>query len=427
MIENNIETYLELLTGLHGGEGNFVIASSDHTILYSISKQVFTGTGLTDRQYDVMKLKLLSYADQFTANNYDVVSAVENTRIPIRQIDRSRWIKIIPKADVDNVLFSSELYGGFFIAVRFTFQKKLISALEKISVNPEYYDKLNKVQYFDYDDKLFYKIMTAFKDSNFEADADVQERYNKLQMINDNKDNFIPGIYGLKLKNLHNKAINYMITDIGDEPNTNNLALYKDRSHLFGITHFDEDELNISVDKLTSLSQRIVKRKHTQILVNSDEHTIDRLAESILELNRYPILVCLNDISDLENLQKLHYSFKNIFNNEDSCVLYRKETTSKQNTEFNQYIKDNNLNNILDINSKIVYTNINKMSKTLLKSKWKPSAVLIMDSVRSPTTTKAYLAELDLVIHYDTDVSPFLKYNGSKYNGVDLTHHIERI
>ena len=80
-----------------------------------------------------------------------------------------------------------------------------------------------------------------------------------------------------------------------------------------------------------------------------------------------------------------------------------------ENKKFNQYIKDNNLNNLLAINSKIVYTNVNKMSKTLLKSSWRPQAAILIGSIRS-TKIDAYLQELDLVIHYDTDISPFKKY-----------------
>jgi hypothetical protein len=49
------------------------------------------------------------------------------------------------------------------------------------------------------------------------------------------------------------------------------------------------------------------------------------------------------------------------------------------------------------------------MSKTLLKSSWRPQAAILMGSMRS-TKIDAYLQELDLVIHYDTDISPFKKY-----------------
>ena len=397
MTEKTIESYLELLTGL-AGNNTFTMQSSDRTILNSIARQVHKGVGLTDRQYEVVKEKLLSYADQFIALEYPIHDAVKNTRIPIRQIDRARWIR--------TAIIKDQLYIG----VRFTFNKRLISALEALYNIEEkgLYDKVEKIHYFIFNEINLHKVISELKEKSFEIDSELQERYNLLEMMHNNKNNYIPGIYGLKLQNLHAKAIDYMISSIG-EPDIDNLAIYKDRDQLFGIKHFDTDDLNVSINKLTTLSQKIVKRTRPHILVNSREYTFDRLAESMLELNRYPLLIVLNDDTDFSSLQTVHYSFRNIFSNDDFCTLYRKENDVAENIEFNQYIKDNNLNNLLAINSKIVYTSINKMSKTLLKSSWRPQAAILMGSMRS-TKIDAYLQELDLVIHYDTDISPFKKY-----------------
>jgi hypothetical protein len=397
MTEKTIESYLELLTGL-AGNNTFTMQSSDRTILNSIARQVHKGVGLTDRQYEVVKEKLLSYADQFIALEYPIHDAVKNTRIPIRQIDRARWIR--------TAIIKDQLYIG----VRFTFNKRLISALEALYNIEEkgLYDKVEKIHYFIFNEINLHKVISELKEKSFEIDSELQERYNLLEMMHNNKNNYIPGIYGLKLQNLHAKAIDYMISSIG-EPDIDNLAIYKDRDQLFGIKHFDTDDLNNSINKLTTLSQKIVKRTRPHILVNSSEYTFDRLAESMLELNRYPLLIVLNDDTDFSSLQTVHYSFRNIFSNDDFCTLYRKENDVAENIEFNQYIKDNNLNNPLAINSKIVYTSINKMSKTLLKSSWRPQAAILMGSMRS-TKIDAYLQELDLVIHYDTDISPFKKY-----------------
>ena len=56
-------------------------------------------------------------------------------------------------------------------------------------------------------------------------------------MMNNNKKNYVPGIYSLKLKNLHAKAIDYAISTIGS-PDVDNLAMYKDRDQLLGIDTF---------------------------------------------------------------------------------------------------------------------------------------------------------------------------------------------
>ena len=96
-----------------------------------------------------------------------------------------------------------------------------------------------------------------------------------------------------------------------------------------------------------------------------------------------------------------------IFSDDSFCTLYRKDNNNQENIAFNQYIKDNKLNNSLDYNSKVVYTTINKMSKTIIKSNWKPQAAILMGSVRQNPSISAYLSEVDLVIHYDTDLTPW--------------------
>ena len=402
-----IEDCIEALAGTHEHiVCSKEIESSDKGLIYSLARQTVRGTAYTDRQRELAISKATHYKSILEEVDIDVTTSVTQLRMPLRSIDRSRWIKL--KNQMQSLIpFNNP--DEQYIAVRFSFQKKLISALENINSKPIHYDKINKTHYFEYNERTLHNVVSALTNKGFEIQPELQERYEILEMMNNNKKNYVPGIYSLKLKNLHAKAIDYAISTIGS-PDVDNLAMYKDRDQLLGITHFDEDDLNNSIRKLTTLSQKIVKRKSSNILINSDEHVFDRVAESILELNRYPLLVVLNDESELENLQKVHQSFRNIFSNDDFCSLYRKENISPGNTEFNEYIKQNKLNNSLAIKSKVVYTSINKMSKVMLKSEWRPQAAILMGSRRS-TKVDQFLQELDLVIHYDTDVSPFRKFS----------------
>ena len=402
-----IEDCIEALAGTHEHiVCSKEIESSDKGLIYSLARQTVRGTAYTDRQCELAISKATHYKSILEEVDIDVTTSVTQLRMPLRSIDRSRWIKL--KNQMQSLITFNNP-DEQYIAVRFSFQKKLISALENINSKPIHYDKINKTHYFEYNERTLHNVVSALTNKGFEIQPELQERYEILEMMNNNKKNYVPGIYSLKLKNLHAKAIDYAISTIGS-PDVDNLAMYKDRDQLLGITHFDEDDLNNSIRKLTTLSQKIVKRKSSNILINSDEHVFDRVAESILELNRYPLLVVLNDETELENLQKVHQSFRNIFSNDDFCSLYRKENISPGNTEFNEYIKQNKLNNSLAIKSKVVYTSINKMSKVMLKSEWRPQAAILMGSRRS-TKVDQFLQELDLVIHYDTDVSPFRKFS----------------
>ena len=402
-----IEDCIEALAGTHEHiVCSKEIESSDKGLIYSLARQTVNGTAYTDRQHELAISKATHYKSILEEVDIDVTTSVTQLRMPLRSIDRSRWIKL---KNIEQSLITFNKPEEQYIAVRFSFQKKLISALENINSKPIHYDKINKTHYFEYNERTLHNVVSALTNKGIEIQPELQERYEILEMMNNNKKNYVPGIYSLKLKNLHAKAIDYAISTIGS-PDVDNLAMYKDRDQLLGITHFDEDDLNNSIRKLTTLSQKIVKRTSSNILINSDEHVFDRVAESILELNRYPLLVVLNDETELENLQKVHQSFRNIFSNDDFCSLYRKENISPGNTEFNEYIKQNKLNNSLAIKSKVVYTSINKMSKVMLKSEWRPQAAILMGSRRS-TKVDQFLQELDLVIHYDTDVSPFRKFS----------------
>tara|TARA_B110000977_G_scaffold192118_1_gene265210 strand:- start:657 stop:1886 length:1230 start_codon:yes stop_codon:yes gene_type:complete len=395
-----IEDYIEILAGIQdtiSGSNNFVIDRSDYNLVTSLARQTFRGIPLTDRQYELTKQKLLDYKTQFESNNIlDIEINFNNLRMPLRSIDRSRWVKIVDFED------------DSYIGVRFTFNKKLISALEVLGSIEEknLYNNEEKIHFYTLTEINLYKIINVLLDKNFEIQHELTEKYETLKEMKSNKNSYIPGIYSLKLKNVHSKAFDYAISTIG-EPDVNNLALYKDRSQLFGIKHFDDDDLNNSISKLTELSQKIVKRSSTSVLVNSSVYNFDKVAETLLELNRYPLLVLLNDAEDYDNMQKVYHSFRNIFSDDSFCTLYRKDNNNQENIAFNQYIKDNKLNNSLDYNSKVVYTTINKMSKTIIKSNWKPQAAILMGSVRQNPSISAYLSEVDLVIHYDTDLTPW--------------------
>lgn len=400
----NIEDYLETLCNFQNNKGSipFKIESTDYNLILSLGRQTLRGIGLTDRQYELVKNKLLFYKPQFEANGYENLEVdFNNLRLPIRSIDRSRWIKIC------------EIDDQKYIGVRFSFNKKLISALEQLSAleDRRLFDKQNKVKYFNYNEYNIFKILTLLKEKNFEVEKSLQEKYEILEMMDKNKKDYIPGIYGFKLKNMHNNAINFCISSIG-EPTIDNLAQYADRNAVLGIEHFDTNDLNISINKLTTLSQKIVRRKHNHVLIDPNVFSFDRVAETILELNRYPLLVVLNDKTDNEDIHTVYESFKNIFSNESFCTLYRKDNTSEENIEFNQYVKENYLNNSLAFDSKIVYTNVNKMSKILLQSDWTPQCAIFMGSHRT-SKLNVYLDELDLVIHYDDNPSPFYSYGSS--------------
>ena len=135
-----VEDYIELLTGFQGS-ADITLDSSDHSLMFSFAKQISNSIPFTDRQCDLAKTKISYYKEQLEKNNYEV-NDLSQLRMPLRSIDRSRWIKIVELND-------NELWIG----IRFIFQKKLILQLDKLKrlmsdSQDAFYDKEYKIHYF---------------------------------------------------------------------------------------------------------------------------------------------------------------------------------------------------------------------------------------------------------------------------------------
>jgi len=198
---HSIEDCLELITGIKNHNLNFEIKSDDKTIIYSIARQVFKGTALTDRQYNLMKDKLLGYKDQFDSNNIDNLETVlEKTRIPLRQIDRSQYIKIVDHPE--NVGYQSDNKDKF-VKIRFPFKKSYIVKINKINDVEDYYHKKGSHEhFFCYNEINVFNLMSEFENCNFEIDEDIKINYRKICEIKNQPEKFSPGVFDQELKNV---------------------------------------------------------------------------------------------------------------------------------------------------------------------------------------------------------------------------------
>ena len=398
MKQETAEDLIEIISGMTQGKFVFEIQNTDRNLMFSLGKQCLRQIPFTDRQYELAKRKILDYKDQFEANGIDgVEEKMNNLRQPLRSIDRSKTISLVEQNDQT------------MIAVRFPFAKNMIKYIEILNSihKNKGYDKANKTHFITPTEKNIYRLIGNFQKANFEIDESLQEQYGKLLEMKENKNEYVPGVYGLQLKNLHSRAFDYAISSIG-QPSIENLALYKDRQDILGIDYFDEDDLAHSVSKLQPLTKKIINRSKQNILVNSSKYTVDNVVESVLELHRFPLLVIIPDNDDsTECLQDVYECFKGIVLDESCTVMFRKDNKNQIDRSFNTFVKQKNLNNSLAKNSKIVYISNNKIPKPLLISDWRPSAVLMYGSTRTNMKLDAYVSECDLVIHYDSDRTPF--------------------
>ena len=370
-----IEDCLSLLTGIIIPKPSFpkeqdfgyVIKSSDASILKSIAKQLSKGIALTDRQHALVKRKLIDHTNEFTKNGVDLNSCIDNLKYPLREIDRSHWLKILTYNDED------------WLAIRFPFSKKIIDriqelqSLQSIPLNkkPPYKDHTH---FFAFTPKNIFSLMQIAKkfDTKFSVHTEIKDIYAELLDYADNEDQYVPGIYNNNITNLPEAACKYLIQDVG-KCNDKTLCLYYDRRHLYGLKHFDKDKVKLSMERKTPLTIKIMKRDTATVLIPSNKYRFKEIVDSIIELKRVPFVLVISPKNAAEQLESTHSVLKNYFDDKDMSVLFRLEDKSNP---FNKYIWKNKLNNSVAKNTKIVYISSNKLPKPLLKADFIPKMVL---------------------------------------------------
>ena len=405
MLKENltIEDCLELLAGLKSS-AKMEIISSDYTILSSIARQVHKGVGLTDKQYQLCKTKLIeSYTQQFLKMDIDINLAVEKTRLPLRIIDRRKFIRLVTIEDLalleNNVIYEHNKNVQWF-CVRFPFSKKLISEIDSCVVDRRtyYHGKGTHAHFFIANERNVFSVIDTFKDKDFVVDDQLTEYYNKILDIKNNPDNYIPTIENCKLLNVSDKVRQIAENELG-LLTEETLPFYIDRKRRYGIDRI-KDPFNAN-----TLAAQIATRKDVDFLSRPSDSDLNRLIESINQLKRYPLLVIVDDKNAEQQVYETYNVFRHLVDTKDQSVLFR--LSNEVGASFNEYVKENNLNNWVDNNTKIVYISNEKLPKLLVSGKWKPSAALVFGSFPSRYSDAYITSHCDLIIYRDESMSMF--------------------
>lgn len=387
----NIEDCLEILAGLRAVDQEFIIEKPDHTIVTSIARQVFKGTALTDRQYNLMKEKLVAYSNQFAAAGYtEFENALSQTRQSLRSIDRRKYIKIVNNT----------------IEVRFPFNKSTISLIHEFSnTAPGYHHiKGSHVHSYEYTETNVLNLLDRFLQKEFEIDEQLLEDYKKIKYISENKQDFLSGIFDNQLRNIHVNLEPVIQNDLGNLSSSNYIH-FVDRRFKYGL------EVTL-IKEPSTLTERVSNRHGAEYQSKPSKETLASILGTLQELDRFPILVVLDPAEAERQLHETANYFRDIVEASQQSVLFREDGTD---SGFNQLIHDRKLNNWVDADTKIVYINKGKLPKLLLKTEWTPSAAFSFTSAMDRFVNNYIGFNCDLIVYREENMSPFRRY--SNYYG----------
>lgn len=406
---HTIEDCLEALMGFSAAYSpTFKISPLDTTVFFSMAKQLSKSVALTDRQYELLSGRLSDtyYADQFvstsfTIDNYKAV--LKNTRYPLREIDRSKYIKLVDKPPECPRLTRHEkapMSNIPWIKIGFPFTKKTIAFVNDLAKETNNYVHLTgeRDHYFKCEEDIAYRIVSAFKEKGYEIDEDLIDYYEKLCQIDENRSEYTLQVLDGELKNFHPLTEEHLLETLG-KPSVENIVRYRDNSLIFGIQYTDRELLNTALEGVSPLTQKIVERTSPQVLIKPDEWDLDKISDALLELDRFPLLVVVSPENALKDVKDVYESLKGKARSEEISVLFRLDNDT--NAKFNNFVKNNHINSPISKNTKIAVIGKDKLPKPLLKAGWYPRSVLRVGSTRIQPKIDQWIYDCDLVIHYD--------------------------
>lgn len=389
-VANTIEDLLEILAGLQG-QAKMQIESSDATIMHSVARQTFKGTALTDRQFALMQEKLQSYKTQFTALDYNFDRAVETLRLPLRSIDRSRYIKVV---DYPNDIPYNADESEKFIAIRFPFKKSDIALINEISSTDGYYhSKGSHEHYFTFTENNLERIGDRFFNKDFVVDKLLKQKYVDIKNIVNNPNNYLPYFENNEIKNVRDN-----LKKIIDQETNGDLLKVYDRKFRYCLEH-----INYTISN-NSLEEQIASRSDITYHSKPSVESTHDILSALYNLDRFPMLVVLEQNKSEEQIYEIVNFFRDLIPASQQSVLFREE---EKESGFNQLIHDRKLNNWVDTNTKIVYINNLKVPKVLLETDWKPICAFEYNSNNNRNVQTYVKNNCDLVIYREETISPF--------------------
>ena len=364
------------------------LAPRDRSILFSIASQLKKPTplALTQKQAD-LAIKIIK-------DNIGLYQKIENLSFlldnpifkwPFRVIDTARTISRIDD----------------YIAIRYPFDHQVNKLLDKIP-GRKTYDQNYRCHLFALTESNLIAIVDDFSPHGFHVDNELLTWCHEIREILNSPQKYVPSAVleddRISLINCSRNVIEFF-----NSKKKNNVVTDSFLAKTMGI-HLTPDLLKrVSEEKIDSLTKSIINTSGNKfsITVGDSAYNKFNIANMLSDANAYPIIISMNDDDTLltEFRQWMIALNKAKTDNSEIAVLFR----SDKNVDFNQTIKNEHLNNLVDEDTKIVFIK-HKIPKILYKLDFKPK-VIICNSLYYAHFSCQKMVESHPFILYYTDQS----------------------
>ena len=310
-----------------------------------------------------------------------------------RQIEQVKKFYITKNAEQDLVLFIELTYSHEIRKILQNLGQKLDNLVATSS---------QKIWTCDLTEKNIVGLVENLSQRDFTIDEVIKNHYTTIKSWSENevRNQFL-------ITNMTNTNFHKAITDdlgIATEIDQN---IITDRSMRY--QYFTENAKNHG----ETLTEVIASRSRSRIWIDKNQHSLNEVVASLVELKRLPMLVVFDTIVNnkyLENMEFLSDALKKngIF---DGVGIYFRLPNDDMGKKFNNFIAEHKYNQQLDETSKVAGVMSGKIPKFFLKNAWKPLSVITLGTKMGLRhgKTSVYVNCCDCIVEWSEDDTMFDK------------------
>ena len=351
------------------------LPARDRSILFSMASQLKKPLALTEKQA-TLAVKIINENKHLYERIDNLQRLLEYPlhKYPFRAIDSVRKIFLL---------------NNNSIAVKFPFDNGLNKLLDKIPGRKQY-NVEHRCHVYKLNEDNLYLIVKTFKNYNFVIDVLLEQWYSQIVEIKENPTSYVPSVEVNTSVELLNCST--CIQEHFDKNKTGVLAedLFLAKSMKLFFTEKVHDI--IQTLEVSDITKKYLSKDNHAISVS--KHCKNDIAMMLQDLKAYPILMLTED-DDNEFISWIASFIQYGIKTSEMSVLFR----SDKNVSFNEYIKTQQLNNLVDENTKIVFIK-NKMPKILYKLDFTPKVVISNNTFYVHYTSQKVVDSHPAVLYY---------------------------
>jgi hypothetical protein len=354
-----MKLYIEDLICRLGNTGSYLFSNPislwamDEKVVHSLAANPSAGRGFTEKQRSLVLRLCKKYQGQLTADlGIAVTVALDTPEFKFNLVEPTLQEKSIK-------------IEGKEILVKFPFSEEIVEKIRKfkseVKVKTVEWNGDSKAWKFALEENNVLWITQNILNDSFAVDPEFLEFSGQISEILENMENYVPTV-----AYENNQYLFKNVYRTVPQPTSNDLIETLLLAKHYGISTWDETVENLIKNAnfspvLTSFLEESISNK-PEFDVN--ENSIDQFTE--LFKHNVPALIIIPGYGEFFTLKTWTTWLKSQgFNEKDISVLFR--LSSDTGGMFNELVKQNNLNNPIDENTKIVFVS-QKIPKPLIKS-----------------------------------------------------------